>query len=1611
MPGTKSDGSITIDTRIDNTGFTKGSNELRRAVGSLTDRVNETGKKLHDAFKFDFGRPKQGVQTFSQAIRDANAEIKDLGELGKKALDGDAAAAEEFQSKSQKILNRLIEMESELEKFGNTEFKTPEFAKAEKEYGKAATQVEELTKSLEKAEAAYEKLVNDFGSSEEYESLEKQIQTLKAYQKEFDAAMKRGDNQTAAKIYLESGANKKSIQESIKSAEAEMNKMWDKFENSTSLKSAQREVDKLKEKLGRATEQAAEYKAEMDSTPAGFKGVNTAAYEKDQAALQKTIEKFREYQSAVREGTGGAGTSFSEWESFQERWKNMATLTGMIRNSFQSVFGTISNGARTAGSAVATSLRHPLQALNRMLGGIVSGARRAVSSLAKLAGSTIVKGIQRVADGARQAARRLAEMTKSVILNGLKNLGKAMLLLGKNTRKTNGTLSVGFKSLLTYALGVQSLMAIFNKMRTATLEGFATLAEQDAQFGQTVNNFKTSLELLKNSFAAAFSPIAEVALPLLTSLINSLSMAISKVGQLIAALTGKSTYKRAVASQSNIAENADNATESMDNEAEAAKEAQKTLAGFDDVEILSDNSDKNSKQDTDQVSDAAKNFEDVPIEDKFKSLADALKEMWKLADFTELGRRLGTGLKNALDKIPWAYIKSVASRLGKSLATLMNGFLEVPGLFTAIGNAIAQGINTIFEFLDAFVTNFHWASLGKAIKDLILGVLNNIDWPLIYHTMGTFGAGIGTALENALNNPQIWTAIFTTYSNAVRALFTGLNGFIKAVNWPSLGENIAIGLNEGVKAFPWMLISDTITNAINAVFDLAYNFITTFDFYQFGSYIGTSLTNAVKGINWGEIGATFAEGLNGLMYTILGFVQSTDWKAVGKAIIDAICGFFGNIDWTAWGETVSSLIKGLFDLLSGAIEAIDWSALPGNIVNAITSFLTGFDWSGTAMSVGELIGAAFRAAFDVAGAVWEAMKEAGRHIMEGGLQGILDVLADIGNWIKTNIVDPFIEGFKKGFGIASPATSMMPLGGYIIEGMLMGIINGLANIGAWIKENIVDPFVNGVKSLFGIGGEESALVSVGRELIRGLQSGISSVMSGISNWIQLNITDPFVNGVKNLFGIGGEESVLVSIGRDLIGGLQSGISSIMSGIHTWIQSNITDPFVNGVKSLFGLDGEESALVSVGRNLISGLKQGLSGAMDGAGQWIDTNVTTPICGFFESLFGIASPSTVFSSYGGYLMEGLEGGINNSKDLPKTALSNTQSDMQNAFGAARQLTAWEKIGGEIVSTGLKNGILSKSSAVLSSVSKLETDMRSTVTRRIGEWKVSGTNLMDQFQNGITVKKAELVSAIGSIASGLSQKISSFKSEFHTNGRNLMDSLQNGINSFGSQNWYNLGHNVGMGIYNGLVAAGTQLYNLAWNTAVNMYNAACNALGIASPSKEFIWIGEMIGQGLGNGVSATQKEAVSAVTSLADAVTQEAEGASPIMRIDTMIGNLDDVLSSFSDKVILSFNSMISAMESIVNGSSLTIPAIASGAVTPYSTRKSMYQNEGTTDLSSLLESMALRDADRLTRDDLTEILVNVIRQYLNIKFYIGDEQIARHANAGNAKLNRRYSTITG
>lgn len=155
-------------------------------------------------------------------------------------------------------------------------------------------------------------------------------------------------------------------------------------------------------------------------------------------------------------------------------------------------------------------------------------------------------------------------------------VGKAVLSL---FRQSDCTSSGGVKNILKYALGIRSLYALTNRLRTALINGFQNLAQFSDKTNAAISSVRSALTQLKNSLATAFAPILSVVAPILTKFINMLSAAADSVARFAAMLTGKTSYVRAKRVQEDYAA-------SLRGTGAAAKEAARELAGFDEINRL-----------------------------------------------------------------------------------------------------------------------------------------------------------------------------------------------------------------------------------------------------------------------------------------------------------------------------------------------------------------------------------------------------------------------------------------------------------------------------------------------------------------------------------------------------------------------------------------------------------------------------------------------------------------------------------------------------------------------------------------------------------------------------------------------------------------------------------------------------------------------------------------------------------------------------------------------------------------------------------------------------------------------------------------------------------------
>lgn len=156
---------------------------------------------------------------------------------------------------------------------------------------------------------------------------------------------------------------------------------------------------------------------------------------------------------------------------------------------------------------------------------------------------------------------------------------------GKNIKaifeSTQAAIQGGVKSILKYGIGIRTLYVLFRKLKQYTVEAVKAFAENDPETKKNIDELKASLSALKGSWGAAFAPILNAVIPVLQTLIGWLARAASAIAQFFAVLSGKGTFKKAIANTVKLSDNLGGA-------ADNAKEAKKQLMGIDTLNVMND---------------------------------------------------------------------------------------------------------------------------------------------------------------------------------------------------------------------------------------------------------------------------------------------------------------------------------------------------------------------------------------------------------------------------------------------------------------------------------------------------------------------------------------------------------------------------------------------------------------------------------------------------------------------------------------------------------------------------------------------------------------------------------------------------------------------------------------------------------------------------------------------------------------------------------------------------------------------------------------------------------------------------------------------------------------
>ena len=393
---------------------------------------------------------------------------------------------------------------------------------------------------------------------------------------------------------------------------------------------------------------------------------------------------------------------------------------------------------------------------------------------------------------------------------------------------------------------------------------------------------------------------------------------------------------------------------------------------------------------------------------------------------------------------------------------------------------------------------------------------------------------------------------------------------------------------------------------------------------------------------------------------------------------------------------------------------------------------------------------------------------------------------------------------------------------------------------------------------------QTALSGVGRNMISELLPSMNTIIDGFTSLVigEEGATEAISAGFSELF------NSLGTIADGIIERITAMMPSIIDGIATVLPQIIemaatliisfAEALVEQMPTL--LTTILPALAEAAVNIVIAIGEALITA---APQLLEAGVQ--LMNMFKSSF----VSSDFLDKGQEILNGVLSGI--TQKLPEILAKGVEIITNIANGILQNLPQLIQTAGEMLTTfvsfmmqnmptilqtgatlliNIVNGIINNLPQIIASVTRVIATLISTIAQ----------NLPRILQQGVEI--------IGKLAAGLIQAIPKIVAAMPR----IISSI---VNAFSSVNWGEIGLNLIKGIANGITGAVGWVVDAARDAAQAAFDAACSWLGINSPSKKGIWMGDMYVEGMAKGI----KDNMSEITDVTDDLMADTFGAMTI------------------------------------------------------------------------------------------------------------------------------------
>lgn len=621
-----------------------------------------------------------------------------------------------------------------------------------------------------------------------------------------------------------------------------------------------------------------------------------------------------------------------------------------------------------------------------------------------------------------------------------------------------------------------------------------------------------------------------------------------------------------------------------------------------------------------------------------------------------------------------------------------------------------------------------------------------------------------------------------------------VQSFTQFISWDNIGAQITAFVtafttlfNSLVSNVDWYAIGIMFGTGINTLAATLFMLLTQIDWFMFGNALSQGLMGMVNTVDWELFGATLGAYFQAKISGLLGFVLGVDWGAIGAAIATGLMGLTGQIDWIQLGYLFAAGLNTVFSTLGEFAATFNWIEFGSQLASSLSTFFQSFDWAGAGTAISDIV--------------------------IGLLNALVTFITQTDWWA-------FGEGV---------ATSLENINWSEIANRLFAAIGAaLGGIAAFLGGLISDG-VAAAKKYF-----QGKIEECGGNVIDGIFKGIIDAVKGIGSWIMDNVFTPFIDGFKNAFGIHSPSTVMAGMGQYLWDGFCNGITEFFSNPVSFIKDKITDPFVNGVKSLLGIHSPSTVLEGLGSNTVAGFNQGVTKEQS-ASQSVVQSWATGVASWFANKFGIGnSDSTEAKKWATSILSGFNNTVGHQ-------YTDSQSIMENW---AENVRKW------FVGSNESQGVNESS------------------------WAKFADMIIQSFKTKI---ERSYVETRGPLQAWAKNAKEWFWGDTNVGGTNGL---------YGA--FYNMAKRINEGFANGISDFAYMAKNAIRKWAQEAMDEAEEEFDINSPSKEFHTIAEYVVRGFNEGINDMAKTSRNTVQSWLDGVMDVFDGVEVQLPIGISIPN---------------------------------------------------------------------------------------------------------------------------